>query len=96
MEHSKCQVVEVNKRSPDSAGCIDLQCFCSNPVIPVRILISVDNKVISLSSMQDDVIEVTYWLDEESISCYECELMTVNGEPGEEVYMTIILYMGIS
>ena len=73
-------MVEVDKRSFSVAGDVDLQSLCSDPVVLAGVLVGIDNKVVSLSSVEDDVVQVRYWLDEESVSCNERELVTVNGE----------------
>ena len=91
MQYGECQVVEIDKGSLSVAGDIDFQCLCSDPEVLAGILVCVQNKVIALSSMQDDVVQVLYWLEEESISCNQSELVTVNGESVERMYRVMLI-----
>ena len=67
VEYSKGLVVEVGIWSLSVTSGVDLQSLSSDPVVTARVLVGINHKVIAFSSMDDDVVQVGYWLYEEPI-----------------------------
>ena len=71
-------MVEISKRGSFSVCHVDLKCFHPYPIVTRYVSISIDDEIISFSSVEDDVIEVCDWLDEVTIGSNESELVIVN------------------
>ena len=81
VEHCESLVVEVGIRRPSVAGGVDLQSLGSDPVVAGRVLVGLHDKVVALGSVDDDVVQVGYWLNEKAVCSYESQLVAVYREP---------------